>query len=367
MATKNIVPRANEEGEIGTSGKNWLKGWFKRLFVGSDGIVDVNEKAVIKIEETVDAVNEITLKNAATGDAPQAKATGDGTDTDIDFKIKTKGVGNFVIVDGSDNEIAEFHTIAGAVNFLKTVASATGVALTIEAVGTDTNIDITIVPKGTGKLKTGAGVELTGSGKELLAKENSISFTEQVLTSAANIAWDLKKGNKAILVAGHNDFRITIAKSSGAIDAVLIITQDGTGSRVMDDIVTRKDDSIATTDVDVDNDRITIDFDCPTGARIEFSTTETMPGGLAAATVYWAIKVDATHIQVADSKTNAIAGTAITITTQGAGTHTLYQLVKWPGGALGVLQTAAGGEDIVKLHYKPSDEQWYGEIVSNFS
>jgi hypothetical protein len=28
MATKNIVPRAHEEGNIGTSLKNWLKGWF---------------------------------------------------------------------------------------------------------------------------------------------------------------------------------------------------------------------------------------------------------------------------------------------------------------------------------------------------
>jgi len=366
MATKNIVPRANEEGQLGTSAKKWLKSFIKQMLLGALGLVDENENALIKGEATATAVNYIIVKNAATGNAPQLKAEGSDT-PDIDFIIKTKGVGKFQILDGNDNEIAEFHTIAGAVNFLKTVASATGITLTIEAVGTDTNIDITIVPKGTGKFKTAAGVELTGSGKELLAKENSISFTEQVLTSGTNIAWDLKKGNKAILVAGHNDFRITITKSSGAIDAVLIITQDGTGSRVIDDIVTRKDDSIATTDVDVDNDRITIDFDCPTGARIEFSTTETMPGGLAAATVYWAIKVDATHIQVADSKANAIAGTAINITTQGAGTHTLYQLVKWAGGTLGVLQTAAGGEDIVKLHYKTADEQWYAELVSNFS
>jgi hypothetical protein len=278
MATPNQVPRANEEGEVGTSAKNWLKGWFKRLFVGSDGIVDVNEKAAIKIEATTTAVNYITVKNAATGNGPQAKA--EGTDTpDIDFIIKTKGVGKFQILDGNDNEIIEFHSIASAVNFLKTIASATGVTLTIEADGTDSDIDITVVPKGTGKFKTAAPVELTGTGKELLMLVNSISFTEQVLTSAAAIAWDLTKGNKAILVAGHN-FRITIAKPSGAIDAVLIITQDATGSRVMDDIITRKDDSIAIGDVDVGNDKITIDFDCPTGARIEFATTDTMPSGV---------------------------------------------------------------------------------------
>ena len=28
MATKNIVPRANAEGEIGTTAKRWDKAWF---------------------------------------------------------------------------------------------------------------------------------------------------------------------------------------------------------------------------------------------------------------------------------------------------------------------------------------------------
>lgn len=365
MATPNQVPRADEEGQLGTTSKKWLKSFIKQMLLGALGLVDANEKALLKGEATATAVNYITIKNAATGNGPQAKATGSDT-PNIDFIIKTKGVGKFQILDGSNNEIAEFHAIASAVNFLKTIASATGVTLTIQAVGTDSNIDITIVPKGTGKFKTASPVELTGIGKEFLAKINTISFTEQVLTSAVDIAWDLTKGNKAILVAGHN-FRITIAKPSGAIDAVLIVTQDGTGSRVMDDIITRKDDSIATGDVDVGNDRITIDFDCPTGARIEFATTNTMPAGLSPAVVYWAIRVDGTHIMVASSKADAIAGTQIDITNQGVGTHTLYQLVKWPGGTLGVLETDAGGEDIVKLHYKTLDEQWYAELVENFS
>jgi len=363
MTTPNQVPRANEEGEVGTSAKNWLKGWFKRLFVGSDGIVDVNEKALIKTEATADAVNYITVKNAAADSGPQAKA--EGTDTNIDFIIKTKGVGKYQILDGNDNEIIEFHTIVDAVNFLKNVASATGVALTIEAVGTDDNIDIVITPKGTGKLKTGAGIEMTDAGKELLAKENTVSFTEQVLTSGTNIAWDLKNGNKAILTAGHN-FTITITKPSGAINAVLIVTQDGTGSRVLDEIVTQSDATIATGNVHADTDIIDVTIDIPTGARIRFKTTTTLPDPLGVDTIYYAIRVSATEIKVASSKANAHAGTQIDLTDQGTGTHTVQQLVKWPGGTLGILQTAAGGEDIVRLAYKPNDEQWYAQILSNF-
>lgn len=363
MTTPNQVPRANEQGEVGTSAKNWLKGWFKRLFVGSDGIVDVNEKAVIKTEATVDAVNEITIKNAATGSGPQSQAT--GTDTDIDYIIKTKGVGKFQVIDGSGNEIAEFHTIASAVNFLKFIASATGVTLTIQAIGDDTDIDITLTPKGAGKVKTAFGIEMTGSGKEFLMKVNALSFTEQVLTSGAAIAWDLKNGNKAILTAGHN-FTITITKPSGALDALLIINQDGTGSRVMDEIITQSDAEIAASDVHADTDIIDVEIDIPTGARIRFKTTTTLPDPLGVDTIYYAIRVSATEIKVASSKANAHAGTQIDLTDQGTGTHTVQQLVKWPTSTLGVLQTAAGAEDIVKLHYKTADEQWYAELVANF-
>lgn len=325
----------------------------------------MNEKAVIKTEATVDAVNEITVKNAATGNGPQSKAT--GTDTDIDYIIKTKGVGKVQLLDGSDNEIAEFHTIASAVNFLKFIASATLNTLTIQAIGDDTNIDITITPKGTGKVKTAFGIELTGTGKELLMKVNTLSFTEQVLTSGTAIAWDLKNGNKAILTAGHN-FTITITKPNGAIDAVLIITQDGTGSRILDEIVTQSDATIATGDVHADTEIIDVSIDIPTGARIRFKTTDTLPDPLGVDTIYYAIRVDETHIKVATNKANAHAGSEIDLTNSGTGTHTVQQLVKWPGATLGVLQTGAGLEDILKLHYKTADEQWYAEaLIANLS
>ena len=45
MATRNIVPRAHEEGNIGTALKNWLKGWFKDIFVSryiTDGVISVS-------------------------------------------------------------------------------------------------------------------------------------------------------------------------------------------------------------------------------------------------------------------------------------------------------------------------------------
>lgn len=293
MATKNIVPRADGEGNIGTTIKNWLKGWFKSIFLGASGIVDSNSNEVLKPESVADAVNEITIKNAATGNAPEAKATGDdanidfvirvkgtggfqvmdgngnilatfakvasavnyivllnsattdgviakavGTDTDIDFIIKTKGVGNFLIVDGSDNEIAEFHTIASAVNFLKFIASATGASLYIQALGDDADIDITLVPKGAGKTKTSDGQIIVKTAPALTAgkmvKTNADGIIEDGTNTDTDVADAVTKKHSQNTDTGSNNDPFTLTgkfKKSTQVD-VTAYAGGGQGSAV---------------------------------------------------------------------------------------------------------------------------------------
>lgn len=48
-----------------------------------------------------------------------------------------------------------------------------------------------------------------------------------------------------------------------------------------------------------------------------------LPAGLATATDYWIIKVDADKFKLATSRANAFAGTAVTLTDDGTGTHTI--------------------------------------------
>ena len=206
-----------------------------------------------------------------------------------------------------------------------------------------------------------------GGANEIAVSDLKANLVNQVLTSGTAISWDMTNGSRATLVAEHN-FTITITKLVAVLKAVLIVTQDGTGSRLLDEIITQKDDSIATTDVHEGTDTIDIGVDIPTGARIRFKTSVAdLPDPLVVDTIYYAIRVSATEIKVAISKADAFGDAAINITDAGTGTHEVQQLVKWPGGTLGVLQTAAGGEDIVKLHYKTADEQWYAELVPNFS
>jgi hypothetical protein len=71
-----------------------------------------------------------------------------------------------------------------------------------------------------------------------------------------------------------------------------------------------------------------------TGTRIQVSTTTTLPAGLSAATNYYFIKVSDTTFKLATSYANAIAGTAIDITSAGTGTHTLTRLLpRYTNGA----------------------------------
>jgi hypothetical protein len=68
-----------------------------RLFspVIKNGLLDVNGADAIKFNPTVSAVNQFTIANAATGTAPTISAT--GTDTNIDITITPKGAGSLTI------------------------------------------------------------------------------------------------------------------------------------------------------------------------------------------------------------------------------------------------------------------------------
>ncbi len=82
--------------------------------------------------------------------------------------------------------------------------------------------------------------------------------------------------------------------------------------------------TFASTDVDTGTEQITVaaNEELITGRVVQVANPGTLPTGLSAATDYYVIKVDATHIKLATSLANAVAGTAINLTAQGSGTNT---------------------------------------------
>ena len=150
-------------------------------------ILDTNGNEEIIFTATASAVNELTIANAATGNAPSIATS--GSDTNIDLKLTPKGTGGVIIPqinDTNGNEEIKFTATASAVNELTIANSATGASPTISATGSDTNIGINLTPKGTGGIVLGAGAvgtpALTTSGDLntgiFFPTADTIAFTE---------------------------------------------------------------------------------------------------------------------------------------------------------------------------------------------
>jgi len=89
-----------------------------------------------------------------------------------------------------------------------------------------------------------------------------------------------------------------------------------------------------TTDICTWSSTANIPSNILTGTRVRLTTTTTLPGGLATATDYYVIKVSDTTFKLATSFSNAVANTAIDITTTGTGTHTVtWLLPRYTNGA----------------------------------
>lgn len=125
------------------------------IFSGNTGLIDQNTNEILSLNPIASAVNNLEIQNAATTGAPVLLAV--GSDTNIGLKIQAKGTGQPSFSDPSGNVILSGAHVGSAVNFITATNSATGNPPLISAIGTDTNISLTINSKGTG------GVNIKGT------------------------------------------------------------------------------------------------------------------------------------------------------------------------------------------------------------
>lgn len=104
------------------------------------------------VENTASAVNYLAVSGAATGAAPYFAAR--GSDTNVSLTFTTKGTGALSLQGGNfgANIVQCIHT-ASAVNYTRVTNNTTGNRPSISAQGTDTNIGLSIIAKGTGTLQ----------------------------------------------------------------------------------------------------------------------------------------------------------------------------------------------------------------------
>jgi len=194
---------------------------FKYVTGSGDSATVPNGKTVIAYAKADDGTNPNIALQAFGGDvvddtSPQLGGDLDCNSFDILFDDNTG------IRDDSDNEQLTFQKTTSAVNNFEMTNQATGTSPTLAAVGGDSNIDMVLVPKGTGETKVGTGAAtatVTSSGAYDLTLDTNSGSSSGVITIT-----DGANGNIAITPNG-----------SGAVvlDGLSWPTSDGTANYIL--------------------------------------------------------------------------------------------------------------------------------------
>ena len=194
---------------------------FKYVTGSGDSATVPNGKTVIAYAKADDGTNPNIALQAFGGDvvddtSPQLGGDLDCNSFDILFDDNTG------IRDDSDNEQLTFQKTSSAVNNFEMTNQATGTSPTLAAVGGDSNIDMVLVPKGTGETKVGTGAAtatVTSSGAYDLTLDTNSGSNSGVITIT-----DGANGNIAITPNG-----------SGAVvlDGLSWPTSDGTANYIL--------------------------------------------------------------------------------------------------------------------------------------
>ena len=133
------------------------------------------------------------------------------------------------INDENGNQQIVFQTTSSAVNQFDVTNAATGNAPSISATGDDSNIDLALIPKGTGETKVGTGsadATITSSGAHNLILDTNSGTNSGVITIV-----DGANGNITITPNGSGNIvldGLTFPNADGSADQALITNGSGT-------------------------------------------------------------------------------------------------------------------------------------------
>jgi hypothetical protein len=202
-----------------------------------DEINDNNGNEEIIFTTTTSAVNELTIANAATGNAPEIAATGD--DTDINLRLNTKGTGGVIFNAGAvgtpsitttgDTNTGIFFSAADTIDFAEG-GVATG---QFDSSG---NFKFN---SGYGSVATAFGcrawVNFNGTGTVAIRESGNVSsITDNGPgTYTINFATAMPDANYSTVSSSGTDFVNVEINSLGTTTAIQITVKnalDGTGS-----------------------------------------------------------------------------------------------------------------------------------------
>jgi len=237
----NIVPKGTGVVDVasilGVSGEIELLGankWIAAEAPGGDTFPVANFTAVDN------SVNNLAFTSSATGNFPGIAAN--GTDDNINLHLSSKGTGNiqatgFLQLDmdslkGSLGDLVlEFVPQSSAVNFVQIQNNTTGNPAVIAAAGTDSDIGITLTPKGIGGVT--ANSELFVASNLVFQTADSEIWVESPSTggkAAVKLSAEDNAVNNVQLTGTATGNNPTIAAAGTDSDISLNLTSKGTGT-----------------------------------------------------------------------------------------------------------------------------------------
>jgi len=129
------------------------------LFLGTNSNNSATPTTQAVISHTASAVNYVQVTGAATNTPPVISSQGSDSNIALSFVVKGTGRHNFFNNGATSSRQFAIGSsgATNAINFLNVDGSATGNALPMQANGTDTNISMAFQPKGTGAIDLAAG------------------------------------------------------------------------------------------------------------------------------------------------------------------------------------------------------------------
>ena len=128
-----------------------------RVAPGSTTLGGVVGAHALTLTTPANSVNHLTLASSVAGSTPSISAT--GTDVNIPISIAAKNIAP-VRFNSRGNLAFEVNAVATPVNFVRINGTATGAPPQITAQGTDANVALLLLGKGTGAVQAGSPLQL---------------------------------------------------------------------------------------------------------------------------------------------------------------------------------------------------------------
>jgi hypothetical protein len=128
-----------------------------RVTSGTTTLGGVSGANALTLNTPASSTNHLTVTSSIAGGAPSIAAS--GTDANIPVAISAKNIAS-VRLNSRGSLALEVNAVATPTNFVRINGTATGTPPQVTAQGTDTNVNLLLLGKGTGAVQAGSPLQL---------------------------------------------------------------------------------------------------------------------------------------------------------------------------------------------------------------